>query len=228
MLSKIKNVVISIVFVICFIGVGTVLFEKCSNKSTVNYKVQLDSLDHIIDSLHNKVKDDESVISSLMVVDSVLTDKLAHQKTKTIPVIKYVDSSKTAVGKFTDSQLVSLFNKRYNVDTFNNKLALAQPVLIEAAKDLVELDGARQILVIKDSIISTSDKIITNKDSIIKRQELNIKTHKDIVFQQYHQNQLVMEENSSLRLTNKKLNRTNKLTKIGAGIAIGLMFFIVK
>ena len=86
-----------------------------------------------------------------------------HQKT----ITKFVDSSKNAVDTYSEKQLVTFFNNRYPKDTTTNKLPLAQPVLTASAKDLVELDGAKQIIHIKDSVIALTESRVNGKDSVI-------------------------------------------------------------
>jgi hypothetical protein len=152
---KIKNILVLVVSIICFIEIGSVLFKKCSGPNIVAFKAQMDSLNKVNDSLKLSIAKEDAAIDSLNHVDDILTDKLAHQKTKVITITNWVDSSKNVVDTYTEQELVSSFYKRYPTDTVTNPLPVAQPVLISAAKDLVELDGAKQIIIVKDSSIAT-------------------------------------------------------------------------
>jgi hypothetical protein len=170
MLLKLKKALPIILFAVVSVLVGSVLFEKCdSNVEHKAFLAQVDSLHKVNDSLFVEIKKDDAVIDSLNYVSEVLTDKLEHQKAKVVKVVQYIDSSKNAIDSYTEHQLVSSFNNRYPKDTVTNKLPLAQPVLVSAAKDLVELDGAKQIIILKDSSIHTLEAKVTVKDSVISK-----------------------------------------------------------
>ena len=159
-----------IIVVIAVIAICSVLFEKCS--SNVEHKAflaQVDSLHKVNDSLQAEIIKDDAVIDSLNYVDNVLTDKLAHQKTKIVKVVEVIEIEKNKIDNLQEHQLVSFYNTRYPNDTVTNPLPLAQPVLVSAAKDLVELDGAKQIISLKDSAITTLETRVSNKDSVISK-----------------------------------------------------------
>ena len=69
---------------------------------------------------------------------------------ETFPLVETIEIEKNAIDNLQEHQLVSFYNTRYPVDTITNPLPIAQPVLVSAAKDLVELDGAKQIIVLKN------------------------------------------------------------------------------
>jgi hypothetical protein len=159
-----------IIVVVAIIAICSVLFEKCS--SNVEHKAflaQVDSLHKVNDSLFVEIKKDDAAIDSLNYVSETLTDKLAHQKTKVIKVVETVEVEKNKIDNLQEYQLVSFYNTRYPADTVTNPLPLAQPVLVSAAKDLVELDGAKQIISLKDSSIHTLETKVTVKDSVISK-----------------------------------------------------------
>ena len=168
-----------IIVVVAIIAIISVLFEKCS--SNVEHKAflaQVDSLHKVNDSLFVEIKKDDAAIDSLNYVSETLTDKLAHQKTKVIKIVETIEVEKNNIDNLQEHQLVSFYNTRYPNDTVTNPLPVAQPVLVSAAKDLVELDGAKQIIVLKDSSINTLEAKVTVKDSVISKyvnKELNYK-----------------------------------------------------
>ena len=87
-----------IIVVVAIIAIFSVLFEKCS--SNVEHKAflaQVDSLHKVNDSLQAEIIKDDAVIDSLNYVDNVLSDKLAHQKTKVIKIVETIEVEKKKV-----------------------------------------------------------------------------------------------------------------------------------
>ena len=143
-----------------------------------------DSLVQAVDSMKLDIAEKDKAIDSLVVVDEQLQDKLAHTKDKVIKVVQYVDSSKAVVDTYNEKELVTFFNQRYPKDTVTNPLPLAQPVLTYVAKDLVELDGAKQIITIKDSVIALTESRVNGKDSVIALFVKKENTYKNIMVNQ--------------------------------------------
>jgi len=224
MYNKIKSILTVLLFIVFTIGISSVLFEKCNSGLDKGFGAKLDSLNRVTDSLQSVIKDNNGVIEILMVKDSILEDQALHQKSKIKPIIKYVDSSKHAVDKFTDSQLVSFFNNRYPADTVTNKLPLAHPVLNNVAKDLVELDGNRQLLVIQDSIITLSESRMSTKDSIISKHVNNELNYKHIILNKDTALDLWGDEYSLLNNKYQKAKNKNKVLYIIIG---GLTFLLL-
>jgi len=188
-----------------------------------------DSLNHVVDSLEVNIVKKDSIIDELYKVNIELDYQLGHQQEKIKVIIKYTDSSKQKIDTYTEKELISLFNQRYPKDTTTNPLPLAQPVLIATAKDLVELDGVKEIIVIKDSIISLTEDKVVLRDSIITHfsdKEANYKSIIGIKNTQINDHKIQYE---SLKLENKKLKIKANLGKIGTGLAVvGLTFLLIK
>jgi len=204
--------------------------DKCNYSSlSSDFKVKQDSLVQTVDSLQKDIHQKDLEISALNELDYDLQVKLDNAKAKVIIVNKWVDSSKDKVDIYSEKELISSFNQRYPADTVTNPLPLAQPVLISAAKDLVELDGAKEQLIIKDSIIVLNEERIANKDSVIdiaNKKELN---YNNIVVNQETQIKDWKVQYNALQLKNHKLKIQAKVGKIGAGLIIaGLTFLLVK
>jgi hypothetical protein len=204
--------------------------DKCNYSSlSSDFKVKQDSLVHTVDSLKVEIAKDDSVILELNIQDAQLQEELSFQKDKIKTVVKYVEVEKNKIDTYTEHELISSFNQRYPTDTVTNPLPLAQPVLVAAAKDLVELDGAKEQLVIKDSIIFLDEERIANKDSVIdvaNKKELN---YNNIVVNQESQIKDWKFQYNALQLKNHKLKIRAKVGKIGAGLIIaGLTFLLVK
>lgn len=210
---------IGIVLVLAFIGYG--LFTLGDIRGTANFKGKLDSLDKVNDSLYAENKQDDIKIKELLVLDSTLTYQVEHQKTKVIKIDHWIDSSKGKIDTYTEHELVSSFNKRYPKDTISNPLPLAQPVLVATAKDLVELDGAKEKIVIKDSVIAIQESRITLKDSTIGLYVNKEGRYKAIIS---NKDQAIAEwskQYDMLNLNYKKLQVRSKFQKIGSYIIIG-------
>jgi len=204
--------------------------DKCnySNLSS-EFKVKQDSLTQAVDSLKVKIAKDDSTIFILNELDAHLQEKLDEQKDKIKTVVKYVEVEKNKIDNYTEQELISSFNKRYPIDTISNPLPVAQPVLISAAKDLVELDGAKQTLIVKDDIIALNEERIVGKDSVIALQVKKEENYNSIIFNQETQIKDWKFQYNALQLKNHKLKIRAKVGKIGTGLIIaGLTFLLVK
>jgi len=228
MLLKLKKALPIVIFAVVTVLVGSVLFEKCS--SNVEHKAflaQVDSLHKVNDSLFVEIKKDDAVIDSLNYVSETLTDKLAHQKTKVIKIVETIEVEKNNIDNLQEYQLVSFYNTRYPADTVTNPLPLAQPVLVSAAKDLVELDGAKQIIVLKDSTITTLETKVNVKDSVISKYISKedkfrlILTNKDKEIAGWE------GQYQKLEFQYNKLKVKSKFQRIGSYIVIGGLAYLM-
>jgi SMC interacting uncharacterized protein involved in chromosome segregation len=207
-----------------------IFLDKCnySNLSD-DFKAKQDSLVQTVDSLQVEIAKSDSVINDLNILDAELNYQVMHQKNKIKTVVKYVEVEKNKIDTYSETELVSSFNKRYPTDTTTNPLPIAQPVLIATAKDLVEFDGAKQELVIKDSIIVLDEQRIANKDSIISVQNKKELNYNNIVINQDMQIEGLRFQYNALKVKNQKLKVQAKIGKIGTGLAIaGLTFLLIK
>lgn len=220
-----KKYILPIILVLILLWLA---FDKVSNVGlTKEFKAKQDSLVHAVDSMKLEIAKDDAVIDSLNQVDDLLKDKLAHQKTKIVKVVEVIEVEKNKVDSYSEAELIGSFNKRYPKDTITNPLPLAQPVLVSAAKDLVELDGAKQIIVLKDSSISTLESRVATKDSIIVKFESKEKSFRNIMMNQETQIKDWKFQYNALQLENTKLKAKNKFTKIGAGLIAGGLVYLM-
>lgn len=214
--------------VLVFLVAAYIIFDKVSDAGLSKEFIQKqDSLVQAVDSMKLDLVQDSIKIDSLILVDVQLQDKLAHAKSKVVKVVQYVDSSKSAVDTYNEKELITFFNNRYPKDTTTNKLPLAQPVLVSTAKDLAELDGAKQIITIKDSVIALTESRVNGKDSIISVYIKKEGTYKNIMFNQDVQIKDWKNQYQQLYLQNQKLKFKNKLTKIGAGVVVGGLVYLM-
>ena len=96
-----------------------------------------------------------------------------------------------------------------------------------AAKDLVELDGAKQIIIVKDSVIALTEARVTGKDSVIAIFTKKENTYKNMLFNQDTQIKDWKYQFNALQLQNTKLKAKNKFTKIGAGLVVGGLIYLM-
>ena len=214
--------------ILALLVVGYIVFDKIGDAGlSKEFLTKQDSLVHAVDSMKLTLAVDSAKIDSLNKVDLALIDQVAHAKGKVKIVTKFIDSSKLAIDNFTEHQLITSFNTRYPKDTITNPLPLAQPVLVAAAKDLVELDGAKKIITIKDSVITLTEARITGKDSVIAVFVKKEGTYKNIMFNQDTQIKDWKFQYNALQLQNAKLKAKNKFTKIGAGLVVGGLVYLM-
>ena len=220
-----KKIVLGILAVLI---IAYIIFDKVGDAGlSKEFLAKQDSLVHAVDSMKLTLAVDSAKIDSLVLVDNMLTFKVAYMKDHVKTVTKFVDSSKTAIDNYTEHQLVTSFNTRYPADTVTNPLPVAQPVLVAAAKDLVELDGAKQIITIKDSVIALTEARVTGKDSVIAVFVKKENTYKNMLFNQDTQIKDWKYQFNALQLQNTKLKAKNKFTKIGAGLIVGGLVYLM-
>jgi hypothetical protein len=218
----------AILLIVAVLVAGYIIFDKIGDVGlTKEFTQKQDSLVAAVDSMRLDIEKDNAIIDSLNYLDAVLTVKLDIAKKNVKVITKFVDSSKSAIDNYTEHQLITSFNTRYPQDTVTNPLPLAQPVLVAAAKDLAELDGAKQIIVIKDSVIALTESRVSGKDSVIAVFTKKENTYKSMLFNQDVQIKDWKYQFNALQLQNAKLKAKNKFTKIGAGLVVGGLVYLM-
>jgi hypothetical protein len=210
---------IGIVAILAFVGYG--LFTLGDIKGTASFKDELAYRDSLIQKDKDSIALMTAIQDSIKIQINILTYQKEHQKAKIITIDRWIDSSKSEVDTYTEHELISSFNSRYPKDTVTNPLPLAQPVLIATAKDLIEFDGTKEKIIVKDSIITLQDKQLVLKDSTI-----GLYANKEIRFKSIISNQDLKinqwsKQYDNLNLNYKKLQVKNKFQKIGSYIIIG-------
>jgi hypothetical protein len=223
-----KKVLPIVLFAVIAILIGSVLFEKCNNN--VEHKAflsQVDSLHKVNDSLQAEIAKDDAAIDSLDIVAVELQYKVDHQKAKVIKIVETIEIEKNNVDSYTEQELISSLNRRYPKDTVTNPLPVAQPVLVAAAKDLVELDGAKQIIVLKDSSITTLESKVTVKDSIIGKYANKELNYKNIILNKDKEITGWEGQYQKLELQYNKLKVKSKFQRIGSYVVIGGLAYLM-
>ena len=212
--------------VVALAFVGYLLFTLGDIKSSSNFKAKLDSLTEVNDYLliQNQIADGQ--IEAIQKQDSIYIHDLENRKAKVIKIKEYVQVEVNKIDNFTEQELVSYLNNRYPKDTITNPLPVAQPVLASASKDLAAYDGAKQELIVKDSVITLQDNRIILKDSTIGLYIGKETRYKSIIGNQDLKINEWSKQYNSLYLENNKLKLKNKFTKIGAGVIIGGLIYM--
>ena len=224
----IKKWLPKIIIIIAVIAIGSVLFEKCgSNVEHKAFLVQMDSLHKVNDSLNAEIAKDDAEIDSLDMIAVELQYKVDHQKAKVIKIVETIEIEKNAIDNLQEHQLVSFYNTRYPVDTITNPLPIAQPVLVSAAKDLVELDGTKQIIILKDSSIATLEAKVTVKDSVIKKYANKELNYVSIILNKDKEIAGWEGQYQKIELQYNKLKVKSKFQRIGSYIVIGGLAYLM-
>lgn len=211
--------------------IAIIIYQGNSKSSQAeSFRATLDSLHKQNDSLEANINSKDNIIDSLEVLDSALVDKLAHQKPRVITITKLVDSSKSAIDTYSEQELISSFNKRYPEDTISNLLAVAEPVLKSAAKDLVELDGEKQLSALKDSVITIQEERLTLKENIIREYVAREEGYKGIILNKNVEIKTWNDQYDQIQKENKKLKKRSKIQKIVSSVVAGTLavFLILK
>jgi len=218
----------AVLLILAVIVGAYIIFDKVSDAGlSKEFLQKQDSLVQAVDSMKLDLVQDSIKIDSLVLVDVQLQDKLAYAKSHVKTVTKFIDSSRAAIDTYNEKEIITFFNNRYPADTVTNPLPLAQPVLVYAAKDLAELDGVKQILPIKDSIIALTESRVVGKDSVIAVYIKKEGTYRNIMTNQDLQIKDWKNQYQALYLQNQKLKFKNKITKIGAGIVVGGLVYLM-
>lgn len=218
----------AVLLILAVIVGAYIIFDKISDAGLSKQFLQRqDSLTHAVDSMKLTLALDSAKIDSLNKVDVALAGQVGYWKNHQKTITKLIDSSKLAIDTYSEHQLISFFNKRYPKDTTTNKLPLAQPVLTATAKDLAELDGTKQIITIKDSVIALTEARLNGKDSVIAVYVKKEGTYKNIMTNQDLQIKDWKNQYQTLYLQNQKLKFKNKITKIGAGVVVGGLVYLM-
>ena len=224
----IKKWLPKIIIIIAVIAIGSVLFEKCgSNVEHKAFLVQMDSLHKVNDSLNAEIAKDDAEIDSLDMIAVELQYKVDHQKAKVIKIVETIEIEKNAIDNLQEHQLVSFYNTRYPVDTITNPLPVAQPVLVSVAKDLVELDGAKQIIILKDSSINTLETKVTVKDSVIKKYANKELNYVSIILNKDKEIAGWEGQYQKIELQYNKLKVKSKFQRIGSYVVIGGLAYLM-
>ena len=210
-----------IVLVIALALVGYSLFTLGGIKVDSSFKAKLDSLTEVNDYLliQNQIADSE--IAAIQKQDSIYIHDLENQKAKVIRVKEYVQVEVNRIDNLTEQEIVTHLNQRYPKDTVTNLLPVAQPVLVSASKDLAAYDGAKQEIVVKDSVISLQESRITLKDSTITLFKNKEGRYQSIIG---NKDQAISEwtkQYDVLNLNYKKLQVKSKFQRIATYVIIG-------
>lgn len=219
-----KNIVIGALAVAL---AASLFFNFESTQDHKQFLTEMAALDAQNDSLKLQIEVEDLIIENLEFKEEELHYQLDHQKAKVVVITKEVEIEKNKIDDLAEHQIVEFYNGRYPKDTLTNPLPVAQPVLIAAAKDLVELDGAKKIIAVKDSALTIQDSRLAVKDDIISKYVLKEDKYRTIISNQDIQINGWKGEYNKLELDYKKLKFKNKFTKVAAGVVVGGLVYMM-
>ena len=220
-ISKMKRVALYIILVLIL---ATLVYKGCNKRIEIlpdTFKAGLDSLHKVNDSLMASIQQKNNELDSLYIVDMDAAASIQELKGNIAATIVHTKAAKKVVKTLTDPGLVSQFNQRYPADTVSDKLQVARPVLVSAAEDLVELDGAKELIKIKDTIIGLDSSRLVVKDSVISKYQSKEISFKSIIGNQDTQIKGWQNQYNVLKVENTKLKVKSKFQRIASYIIIG-------
>lgn len=214
-----------ILYSILVLILAALVYEGCKRVQppSETFKVALDSLHRENDSLKADLQKDADLIDSLYTVDVEAYATIQELKGNIAATKKHTKAAKKVIATLSDPGLVSQFNQRYPADTVSDKLQVARPVLVSAAEDLIELDGAKEVIKTQDSIIVVSDVRLITKDSIISKFLDKEAIYKKVLVNKDSEVKTWTREYQALQFQNKKLQIKSKAQKIVIYIVAGAL-----
>lgn len=214
-----------ILYSILVLLIAALAYEGCKHIQvpSENFKVALDSLRKENDSLKVDLQKDADLIDSMYAVDVEAGFFIQELKGNIAAISKHTKSAKKVIATLSDPGLVTQFNQRYPADTMSDKLQVARPVLVSAAEDLIELDGAKETINTQDSIIVVSEARLTIKDSIISKYVNKETTYTRLIANKDSEIKTWTKEHLSIQLQNRRLQVKVKAQKIVIYIVAGAL-----
>lgn len=214
-----------ILYSILVLLIAALVYEGCKRVQppSETFKVALDSLHKLNDSLMVGIKERTDMIDSLYTVDVESYITIQELKGDIAAAKKHTKAAKKVVKTLTDPALVSQFNQRYPADTVSNKLQVARPVLVSAAQDLIELDGAKEVIKTQDSIIVQDSVRLITKEKIIDKYIEKESIYTKVIVNKDSEIEKWTKEHRALQFQNKKLQIKSKAQKIVLYIVAGAL-----
>lgn len=226
--DQIKKSLVSVLIIICFVGIISVIFEKC-NTPNKTFTTKIDSLHKVNDSLLIEINKSNNIIGSLNDKATKYYTQLQKEKGKISIIHDTVIVKIGIVKKYDSSNIVEFYKSRYPLEykLKDTLIPLNKPVLLKVTEDLVKYDGTLQELKIKDTIISINENLLANKDSIITKYKVNETIYNKLVF---NKNTEISEWNVkylNLHKENKDLRIKNKVDRIWTFIIVGGLSYLL-
>lgn len=205
------NVLAALVLVTVYLLVN---FTGCNQK---DLKGEIEVLHRTNDSLETEIGIKDHEIEVMYEIDSTLTQELHEAKEKVKVVKIYVEKEIQKVKEFDSSQVTKFYTERYPEESKvkDTLISLAKPVLVSAAAELVEFDGAKQIIQVQDSIVTIQDKKIGVRDSVITLMRSKEGDYKSIISNKDLEINNWLQQNKLLNKENSKLKKKLKVVTFG-------------
>lgn len=214
-----------ILYSILVLLIAALVYEGCKRVQppSETFKATIDSLHKLNDSLMDGIKFRTDMIDSLYTVDVESYLTIQELKGNIAATVKQTKAAKKVIPALTDPALVSQFNQRYPADTVSNKLQVARPVLVSAAQDLIELDGAKEVIKTQDSIIVQDSIRIGTKEKIIEKYVEKESIYTKVIANKDTEIDTWTKEHKALKFENTKLKAKSKVQKIVLYIVTGAL-----
>jgi len=220
----------AILLIVAVLVAGYIIFDKIGDVGlTKEFTQKQNSLVAAVDSMRLDIEKEDAVIDSLNYVYAVLTVKSNILKDN-IKALKEDKSELETAAKMKpyeiDSFFVVRYAEQYKVETKDTTI-LPVPVSKAVVVDLLDFDRTKNIVLKQDSLITNLETKVSNKDSVnavfIKKEN----TYRNMLSNQDTQIKDWKYQFNALQLQNAKLKAKNKFTKIGAGLIVGGLVYLM-
>lgn len=215
----------SLIFIIVagLLFLASYFFVKKLDTESKTFKADLELLKRSNDSLNNLIQEQTTTIISLHTEAEELTEIIETKKDRVKIITVEVEKKKEEAQNYDSSQIVQFFKTRYPEEAAKPDTAihLSKPILTSAAVDLVSYDGAKETMVVKDSIAALQDKKIVIKDSVITLMSMNEKAYKHIIGNKDTEIAKWSTQYNLLQLQNKKLKIQTKFARVATVVLLG-------
>ena len=145
------------------------------------------------------------------------------QKTHVKVIHDRVNKQVEVIKRHDSAAIVKFYSSRYSLEAkmIDTLIPINKPILISAASDLVKYDGAKQEILVKDSVITIQESRITLKDSTITLFKSKEGRYQSIIGNKDKAISEWSKQYDVLNLNYKKLQVKSKFQRIASYVIIG-------
>lgn len=205
------------------------IFNSRIGSETKKFKQEIQALQSVNDSLNGVLDQNADIINDIVERDEYLMDQLEEEKGKIKKVKVFVEKEVEVVKTFDSLGVVKFYKERYSnlFGDSDTMISMNKPVLVNAAEDLVRFDGAKEELVIKDSLIAIQDNRLYLKDSSIQVYKASEEAFKRLVDNKNIEIQKYSGKLDEVTAQLKKEKRKKKLTQVGSLVVVGGLTYLL-
>jgi len=219
-----KNILNAILLIVIAILIYLLLQKDSLISSQINRQAQLqhtyDSSQKIIDSLHERISDNEYVIHSLDNVNGALTDQYQSKKGEIARLTQSVNKPILVVNSYNLKQLDSAFAARYPTDTIKTDsiVTLQKSIGMKSLADLIRYDTLTKVIPMYQYTDSILNLRLVNRDSVITIQNKSIKDYNQMIANYSNQREVLINQRNDADKALKKSKRKNFVTSAAAAV----------